>query len=124
MSQSAAVEPIRTGGRAHQRYSVTIPVDCSTQSLFISNHVSNISKGGLFIRSDRPLPLNAEVALVLRFPATGGCIRATGRVVWNYDIQKGTSQLVPGSGIRFVDMSGADRQALESYLEHLTASHA
>ena len=36
-------------------------------------------------------------------------------------MQKGTSQIVPGSGIRFVDMSGADRQALETYLEHLTA---
>jgi type IV pilus assembly protein PilZ len=123
MSQSPVVEPIRSGGgRAHERFRVTIPVDCSTQHLFISNHVSNISKGGLFIRSEQPLPLNSEVALVLRLPETGDCIRATGRVVWNYDMLKGTSRIVPGSGIRFVDMPVRDRAALEAYLERLSAS--
>ena len=122
MSQSHVVEPNPAGGgRAHQRFRVTIPVDCSTQHVFISNHVSNISKGGLFIRSEQPLPLNAEVSLVLRLPATGKCIRATGRVVWNYDMLKGTSRIVPGSGIRFIDMSPRDRAALEAYLERLSA---
>lgn len=122
MSQSHVIESKHLGGaRAHQRFRVTIPVDCSTQHVFISNHVSNISKGGLFIRSEQPLPLNAEVSLVLRLPATGTCIRATGRVVWNYDMLKGTSRIVPGSGIRFVDMSPQDLAALEAYLERLSA---
>ena len=119
MPQPPLVEPIRAESRAHPRYQVTIPVDCSTQGLFISNHVSNISRGGLFIRSEQPLPLNAEVSLEIRLPATGGCIRAKGRVVWNYDMARGTSRILPGSGIRFVDMSATDRAALEAYLESL-----
>ena len=113
------VEPVFGRRRAHDRYEVTIPVDCTTQHLFVSNHVSNISKGGLFIRSDKPLPIETEVTLVLRLPATGVCIRARGRVVWNYDMPKGTSRIVPGSGIRFVDMSPTDRAALEGYLDSL-----
>jgi uncharacterized protein (TIGR02266 family) len=107
--------------RKHARYKVTIPVDCSTRDMFFSNHVCNISKGGLFIRSESPLPLNAEVILVLCLSESNECIRATGRVAWNYDIEKRTSQIVPGSGIHIVNMSTADRATLEDYLAGLTA---
>ena len=110
----------RLGPREHPRYEVSIPVDCSTQEFFFANHVCNISRGGLFIRSDEPLPLQAEVSLVLRLPGTDESIRATGRVIWNYDIQKGTSRIVPGSGIRFIGMAASDRSKLESYLATLT----
>ena len=112
--------PSVTEVREHARYEVSIPVDCSTRHVFVSNHVCNISRGGLFIRSDTPLPLNAEVSLVLRLPGTERCIRATGRVIWNYDIQKGTAHIVPGSGIRFIGMPPSDRALLESYLAGLS----
>jgi uncharacterized protein (TIGR02266 family) len=105
--------------RKHLRYKVTIPVDCSTRDMFFSNHVCNISKGGLFIRSESPLPLNAEVTLVLCLSETNECIRATGRVAWNYDIERRTSQIVPGSGIHIVGMSASDRAILEDYLAGL-----
>jgi Tfp pilus assembly protein PilZ len=59
------------------------------------------------------------VSLVLRLPEANLCIRAMGRVVWNYDIAKGTSRIVAGSGIRFVDMTASDRATLEAYLERL-----
>ena len=119
MSETPLVRPIEGQKRASERYEVTLPVDCTTQQVFISNHVCNISRGGLFIRSDKPLPLQAEVSLVLRLPDAGVTIRATGRVVWNYDVARGTSRIIPGSGIRFVDMSPSDRATLESYLKKL-----
>jgi type IV pilus assembly protein PilZ len=119
MSEIPLVRPIEGQKRAHERYEVTIPVDCTTQQIFVSNHVCNISRGGIFIRSDKPLPLQAEVSLVLRLPEAGVSIRAIGRVVWNYDVPKGSSRIVTGSGIRFVDMSASDRAALESYLKRL-----
>jgi type IV pilus assembly protein PilZ len=118
MSESSLVRPVQGQKRAHERYEVTIPVDCSTQQIFLSNHVCNISRGGLFIRSDHPLPLQAEVSLVLELP-DGVRIRATGRVIWNYDVVKGSSQIIPGSGIRFVEMSPQDRTVLEAYLKRL-----
>jgi len=122
MTDSLSVTKLCT--REHPRYEVSIPVDWSTRHVFVSNHVSNISKGGLFIRSDAPLPLDTEVSLVLRLPATDRTIRATGRVIWNYDIRKGTARVVPGSGIRFVEMAASDRATLESYLAGLSPSVA
>ena len=122
---SVTVKPVQT--REHHRYEVSIPIDCSTRDVFVSNQVCNISRGGLFIRSDAPLPIDAEVSLVLRLPETGQCIRATGRVVWNYDMQKGTTHIVPGTGIRFLDIAASDRAALEELLAGLgrrrTGSH-
>jgi uncharacterized protein (TIGR02266 family) len=118
MAETLSVRTANT--RQHPRYEVSIPVDCSTPEFFFSNHVCNISKGGLFIRSDTPLPLGVEVSLVLHLPGTSRSLFATGRVIWNYDIEKKTSHVVPGSGIRFVGMTASDRAALESYLARLT----
>jgi uncharacterized protein (TIGR02266 family) len=118
MTDAPSVTVVDT--RKHPRYKVNISIDCSTRDLFLSTHVCNIGNGGLFIRSGNPLPLNADVSLILYLPATKGYIRATGRVIWNYDIGKGTSHLVPGSGIRFVDMPASDRATLESYLASLS----
>jgi len=105
--------------REHPRYEVSIPVDCSTRDAFVSNHVCNISKGGLFLRSETPLPLDTEVSLILRLPGSEQCIRATGRVIWNYDMKKGTTRIVPGTGIRFLDLPPSDRATLESFLSGL-----
>ena len=98
---------------------MSFQVDCSTRQSFFSNHVCNISRGGLFLRSDKPLPLGAEVSLVLHLPGAERTIFVTGRVIWNYDVDKAASRIVPGSGIRFVGMTASDRSALESYLADL-----
>jgi len=104
------------------RYRVDIPVNCSTRDLFLSNRVTNISRGGMFIESPHPLPLQAEVELAFTLPDDGARIQATGRVIWNYDVAKGTSRIVPGSGIKFTDMSPEDRTRLEDCLARLSAS--
>jgi len=117
MMDSLSVTTVQA--REHPRYEVSIPVDCSTRHLFVSNHVCNISRGGLFIQSADPLPLNTEVSLVLHLPETGRNIFATGRVMWSSDIEKESPRVVPGSGIRFVGMTASDRAALESYLAGL-----
>ncbi len=109
--------------RQHPRYEVSFPVDCSTRQFFFSNHVRNISRGGLFLRSDRPLPVNEEVSLVLHLPGTEKSIFATGRVIWNHDIASASPRAAPGSGIRFVGMTASDRAALESYLAGLPQDH-
>jgi len=107
------------GERNHPRYLVDLTVDCSTRDAFVSNRVTNLSRGGLFIRSDRPLPIATEVDLTLRLPDSQTSIRARGRVVWNYDIPRGTARLVSGMGIRLLDMKPEEQQKLVAYLDTL-----
>ncbi len=105
--------------RQHQRHAVDLRVDCTTADAFLANRVSNLSQGGLFIPTESPLPVQSELDLVLTLNDQEERIRARGRVIWNYDIRKGTSRVIPGMGIKFVDLSDADRRRLKDFLATL-----
>jgi uncharacterized protein (TIGR02266 family) len=109
--------------RLYPRYEVEIWVDFTTLDLVASSYVLNLSEGGVFIKSDRPLPLDAEVDLVLTLP-TGSPVRAKGRVAWNHDLSKEAPHGSTGSGIRFVDMPAADRALLHDYVGSLAHTAA
>jgi uncharacterized protein (TIGR02266 family) len=103
------------------RYHVDIPVDLSTRGHFVSCRITNIARGGVFIQSAHPLPFDSEVELVFALPGERA-IRATGRVIWNYDMAKGSIRLLFGSGIKFIGMTAEDKARLEACLETLAAS--
>ena len=102
-----------------ERYQVDIAVDCSTRDVFVSNRITNLSRGGLFIACPDPLPLQAEVDLTIRLEDPEAIIRATGRVIWNYDIRNGTSHIIPGNGIKLVSLSAEHRALLDACIERL-----
>jgi uncharacterized protein (TIGR02266 family) len=107
--------------RQDRRYTVDIRVDCSTRDMFVSNCVMNISRGGLFIASEQPLPIASEVLLRLTLgDGDATTIEAHGRVVWTYDIRKGSSRVIPGSGIKFLDLAPEHAARLEDYLIELS----
>jgi uncharacterized protein (TIGR02266 family) len=102
--------------REHSRYEVDIKVDCQTRNMFTAHRVTNISSGGLFIAAAQPLPLYSEV--LLRLTLDGATtIEARGKVIWNYDVRKDASAIVPGSGIKFLDLQPEHRARLEAYLQ-------
>ena len=103
------------------RYHVDIPVNLSTRGQFVSCRITNIARGGVFIQSAHPLPFDSEVELVFALPGERS-IHATGRVIWNYDMAKGSIHLVFGSGIKFIGMTPEDRALLETSLEALAPS--
>lgn len=102
--------------RQFKRYPVDLRVDYSTRDAFLANRVSNLSQGGLFIATENPLPIQSELDLVLTLQDDHERIQARGRVIWNYDIRKGTSRVIPGMGIKFVDLSPDDSRRLVDYL--------
>jgi type IV pilus assembly protein PilZ len=105
--------------RQYERYPVNLRVDYSTRDAFLANRVSNLSQGGLFIATETPLPVQSELDLVLTLEHEDERIRVRGRVIWNYDIRKGTSRVIPGMGIKFLDLSADDRCRLADYLAAL-----
>jgi uncharacterized protein (TIGR02266 family) len=104
--------------RKHPRYEVEIRVDWSTGQMFVSDRITNISEGGVFIRSGMPPPEGARVEMVF-WPAGGSPIRAVGHVVWSQGSQEAyalPSGVMPGGGLRFTEMHPADRAMLRQYL--------
>lgn len=104
------------------RHRVDIRVDETTSGMFTSARVSNLSRGGLFIETDSPLPLQAPVELALKLPEIGTTVHVRGRVVWTFDVKKDSARLMTGSGIKFVDLGAEQRRVLEDYLARVVAS--
>ena len=108
-------------GSRDPRYQVDIPIDYETRDMFLGSRVTNISRGGLFIRTDNPLPIQTEVDLSFHLPDQDGTIQARGRVVWNYDVPRDSFHVVSGMGIKFIDLSAEQRTRLETSLKRLAS---
>lgn len=106
------------------RYAVNIRVDETTTSLFTSGRVTNLSRGGLFIETPAPLPIQSAVDLALHLPEIRTVLKVKGRVVWTYDVNRSTSQLMVGSGIKFVDLSPVQHQVLTRYIAGLAGERS
>ena len=106
--------------RADPRFDVNIKVDYDTKDMFVSNYVTNISKGGLFIQTGDPLPIQSEISLTLVLPGVHATLQTKGKVCWTYDIKKGTSTIITGMGIKFTQLTPSDKDLLESYIRNLS----
>jgi uncharacterized protein (TIGR02266 family) len=101
------------------RYHVDIRVDEQTSSMFTAGRVTNISRGGLFMETPTPLPIQSKIDLALQLPEIRTVLNLHGRVVWTYDIRRSTSQIMTGTGIKFEDMTPEQHKVLENYLMRL-----
>jgi len=110
--------------RKDARFEVKIKVDYSTKDIFVSNYVTNLSKGGVFIETKTPLPVQSEIRLTFILPEFNVKIEAKGKVVWTYDVKKGTSKVVSGMGIKFTDLSPENKAQIEEYLMKLSQPSA
>ncbi|MFC1654241.1 PilZ domain-containing protein [Myxococcota bacterium] len=82
----------------------------------------NVSRGGLFLKSDLLLEVGDTVWVSFALPRTAVAIRTRGRVVWvnrNPDENDPTDR--PGMGIQFLDLTEVEETALTAYLEETTA---
>jgi uncharacterized protein (TIGR02266 family) len=106
--------------RQDDRYPVRLRVDCTSRDAFTAGYATNLSRGGLFIASEKPLPPDSALELTLVLPSSAR-IRALGRVVWDRDPRKSTCPLTPGMGVKFLSLSRADWGQLVEFLAGLPA---
>lgn len=77
----------------------------------------NVSRGGIFVRATRFLPLNAVIRLTIELPDGGTAVPATCRVAFVRDATQAASTGAPaGMGFEILDMTASDRAALEALL--------
>jgi type IV pilus assembly protein PilZ len=112
--------PFTDEHRQDSRFDVHIRVDYASRNMFLSNYVTNLSNGGLFIQTDNPLPVQSEILVTLTLPKTHTVIRAKGRVAWTYDIKKGTGRIIPGMGIKLMDLSIENKSVIKNYIQGLS----
>jgi type IV pilus assembly protein PilZ len=105
--------------RSSQRHAITLRVDYKRMNTFFADYAKNISKGGTFIRTGKPLDVGTEFVFVLSIPGQPDQLQLKGEVMWTVDEAKATESQPAGMGIRFRFAEDAERQQLESFVEKL-----
>lgn len=105
--------------RRDERAAITLRVDYKRLNTFFADYTKNISKGGTFIRTTKPLDVGTEFVFVLSFPGREEQLKLDGKVIWitteaeaDEDADK-----PPGMGIRFIFKSDDERRQLSDVVE-------
>lgn len=106
-------EAERRGG---PRAPIELKVEYQRMNSFFADYTRNISKGGTFIRTERPLPIGTAFVFRLFLQGLEAPLELNGNVQWV--VQPGGDD-DPGMGIGFVYDTEADRQRIESIVENL-----
>jgi type IV pilus assembly protein PilZ len=107
--------------RESPRHAITLRVDYKRMNTFFADYAKNISKGGTFIRTNKPLDIGTEFVFVLSIPGQSEHLQLHGEVMWTVDEARATEERPPGMGIRFRFVDDTERQALEKFVEKLMA---
>jgi uncharacterized protein (TIGR02266 family) len=102
--------------RQDLRGEVAFEIKYQTAQEFLSAYSGNISGGGIFIRTEEPLPLNHEVRIRFTLPGMNHQFDCRGIIVWANPSSR-QSFLPSGMGIKFVDMDEAARKLINEFVQ-------
>ena len=88
---------------------------------FFADYTRNISKGGTFIRTDRPLDVGTEFVFALTIRSLDEPMRLRGRVKWIVPSGDATADSPAGMGIEFMYVDDTERRETEAIVEQLMA---
>src|SRR5208283_5296642 len=82
--------------RLSTRHAITLRVDYKRMNTFFADYAKNISKGGTFIRTNKPLEIGTEFVFVLSIPGQPDQLQLRGRVVWTVAEESATEEQPAG----------------------------
>lgn len=102
------------GNRQDARAPIELRVDYKKMNTFFADYTKNISKGGTFIKTTKPLPTGTRFSFKLALPQLSQPFDLLGEVVWaRADGEE------PGMGIRFIYNDEEQRRDFEAIVEKL-----
>lgn len=107
-----ALAAVREEKRESQRVSLAVDIHLSSDSHFFSGLSGDISEGGLFLSTYRPIAVGSPVALEFSLPGTNDALRAKGEVRWLREHSTGQPQ---GVGIAFEELAEEDRERIHRF---------
>jgi len=110
--------------RREARAPIELKVEYKRLNTFFYDYTKNISKGGTFIKTEKPLDVGTIFLFKLMLPAQSAPLALRGEVRW---VVKDGAPLPPqvpegdaaGMGIKFVYESAEQREALEQIVEKM-----
>jgi type IV pilus assembly protein PilZ len=105
--------------RGEDRTAITLKVDYKRLNTFFADYTKNISKGGTFIRTTKPLDVGTEFLFVLSVPSTEEPLQLNGEVKWVVTEADASMDMPAGMGIKFKFNNDGERRKVEQYVEKL-----
>lgn len=106
--------------RVFRRFAVRFEVSFRTEREFVTEYASNLSRGGIFIRSENPPPMKEKVTVQLRLPGNQAVLATEGIVVHRVTrAQSDAGGEAAGVGVQFVDSSDEFRAFIDRYMDSL-----
>ena len=107
--------PPKQERRRNPRAEVELVIEYSDLEHFCQDYARNVSLGGIFIETKRPLPAGSTVQLSFGLPGYSGRIRSSGKVVRSVSVEEARAQGVrPGMGIAFEDLSEESKAVIDA----------
>ena len=106
--------------RDGDRPAIELSVEYKRLNAFFADYTKNISRGGTFIKTEKPLPIGTEFVFKLSAPGTVEPLALRGRVQWILTEADAKAQdQEPGMGIGFVYATEAERERVVAVVEGL-----
>jgi len=107
--------------RRVQRTPIELKVEYKRLNTFFADYTKNISRGGSFIATEKPLPVGTEFVFALGVPGFSAPLRLRGKVIWVTPAVEATKANPAGMGIEF-QYDEHERRAKEGMVERLMST--
>ena len=105
--------------RRYDRAPIELKVEYKRLNTFFADYTKNISRGGTFIGTQKPLPIGTEFVFALGIPAMADPLRLRGKVIWMTIPDDATNANPAGMGIEFQYADEEERREKEAAVERL-----
>ncbi|MGB8930907.1 MAG: TIGR02266 family protein, partial [Anaeromyxobacteraceae bacterium] len=86
---------------------------------FVDRFATNLSRGGVFIRTRSPKPAGTQLAFELKLANGETVVKGLGTVLWSRaEDPHATPPIAPGMGVQFTDLDEPSRAIIERVMEH------
>jgi uncharacterized protein (TIGR02266 family) len=102
---------------------VRVLVDFESSDTYFYDYSNNLSEGGIYIATDRILPVGTPITLRFTLPNIDRVFQAEGNVAWIYDPKTSdegppSEVLGKGMGVQFSGMDEKDLELVKSYISN------
>lgn len=108
--------------RNNPRTPIELKVEYKRLNSFFADYTKNISRGGTFICTERPLDIGTEFLFKLIIPSLERPLVLRGKVHWTVTSDNATEDKPAGMGISFIYKTEAERTYVEREVERLMIS--
>ena len=105
--------------RMEERHQKVLTVSYKNKDAFIMSYTSNISGGGLFIKTHDPIEKGERVLINLKLLNPPASLKISSEVIWTRKTSEATDILPAGMGVRFLKMSDKDQHTLKGILNEI-----